>query len=489
MTTRHTRIAAVAAALSIALTGVVAFGGPASGTQPSTWSSGGQDVQNTRNQPAERVLGVDNVASLAPRWSFTTSGDVSATPAVDGSRVYVPDWGGHVYALDRATGTQLWSTTVSSVTGVANDYARNTPAIAGNVLILGNQGAKFATPATPVEQGGAWVFGLNKNTGALLWKTQIESQFSAIVTQSAVVKGGVAYVGVASNEEAFAAIPTYTCCSFIGSVSAIDVNTGAVLWKSLMAPPAPAGWDPAVDGPWYSGSAVWGSTPAIDPYTNSLYITTGNNYSAPTLVTACLETASDPAARSQCVDSRDYFDAIVALDLTTGATKWVYRALPDDFWNVGCGVPPFFPAGPNCPDPEGPDFDFGQGPAVFQVKVDGKVRNVVGAGQKSGDYILLDRTAGAVIWKTTSARAACSAACSGDPPPTGSESTWRSPTPRMPSPGWPATGPRSTRRRARCSGPPTIRSTRSRSPRKGPSALRTVSSTPARWMPRGTCWP
>ena len=394
------RIAAGTAVLSIALTGVLALGGPASGAAPSTWSSAGQDIQNTRSQPGEREIGVGNVGSLAPKWTFTTSGDVSATPAVDSSRVYVSDWGGHVYAIDRATGAELWSTTVSSVTGVANDYARNTPAIAGNVLILGNQGAKFATPTTPIGQRGAWVFGLNKNTGALLWKTQIESQFSAIVTQSAIVKGGVAYVGAASNEEAFAADPTYTCCNFIGSVSALDVNTGALLWKTLMAPPAPPGWDPAIDGPWYSGAAVWGSTPAIDAATNSLYITTGNNYSAPTSVTECLETATDPAARSACVDPRDYFDAIVALDLTTGATKWVYRALPDDFWNVACGIPPFIPPGPNCPDPEGPDFDFGQGPALFQVKINGKVRNVIGAGQKSGDYTLLDRVTGAVIWKT-----------------------------------------------------------------------------------------
>ena len=149
------RIAAGTAVLSIALTGVLALGGPASGATPSTWSSAGQDIQNTRSQPGEREIGVGNVGSLAPKWTFTTSGDVSATPAVDSSRVYVSDWGGHVYAIDRATGAELWSTTVSSVTGVANDYARNTPAIAGNVLILGNQGAKFATPNTPWTEARA----------------------------------------------------------------------------------------------------------------------------------------------------------------------------------------------------------------------------------------------------------------------------------------------------------------------------------------------
>ena len=48
---------------------------------------------------------------LTKKWEFTTGGDVSATPAVDGERVYVPDWAGNLYAVDRATGAVVWQRT------------------------------------------------------------------------------------------------------------------------------------------------------------------------------------------------------------------------------------------------------------------------------------------------------------------------------------------------------------------------------------------
>src|SRR5215471_13260749 len=70
--------------------------------------------------------------------------------------------------------------------------------------------------------------------------------------------------------------------------------------------------------------------------------------------------------KKACTSSKDYFDSVVALDLTTGAVKWATRALAYDAWNVACifvseGVG-------NCPKPEGPDFDFGgNGPNLFSV--------------------------------------------------------------------------------------------------------------------------
>ena len=72
------------------------------------WPSAGNDLQNTRYQNSESKIKVSNVATLAPKWAFTAGGDVSATPAVDGARVYVPDWAGNLYAVDRTTGQQVW---------------------------------------------------------------------------------------------------------------------------------------------------------------------------------------------------------------------------------------------------------------------------------------------------------------------------------------------------------------------------------------------
>ena len=54
-----------------------------------------------------------------------------------------------------------------------------------------------------------------------------------------------------------------------------------------------------------------------------------------------------------------------------------------------------------CPVPTGPDYDFGQAPALFKVKTGhGKPVELVGAGQKSGEYWALDPDTGAVVWVT-----------------------------------------------------------------------------------------
>jgi polyvinyl alcohol dehydrogenase (cytochrome) len=85
------------------------------------WFTAGHDLRNTRFQNTESTIGVTNVASLSVKWQFTTGGDVSATPAVDETAVYVPDWAGNLFALDRNTGAQLWSHTIAEYTGVAGD--------------------------------------------------------------------------------------------------------------------------------------------------------------------------------------------------------------------------------------------------------------------------------------------------------------------------------------------------------------------------------
>ena len=174
------------------------------------WPTAGSDLQNTRYQKSESKISPSNVGTLAPKWAFTTGGDVSATPAVDGTTVYVPDWVGNLYAIDRKTGQQVWKVKISDITGVPGDKARVTPALAGDKVIVGTQGTVLAPP--PNSRPGGWALAFNKNTGALLWKTQADNQGlngtphpAAIITQSATVFGNRVYVGVSSLEEALAA--------------------------------------------------------------------------------------------------------------------------------------------------------------------------------------------------------------------------------------------------------------------------------------------
>ena len=406
---RSVRVAVATVAAAAAATSA------AYGTTPNaTWPTGGQNLDNSRYQAAETAIGAANASTLAPKGGFgtggafvTDGGDVSATPAVDGQRVYFPASNGKLFAVDRATGATLWTASIPGLTGIStangatgNDYARATPAIAGQTLIIGTQSGKFQTPDFATDHpdlAGAYVLGLDKATGQLLWKTKVDSHFAAIVTQSAQVDGNTAYVGLASNEEAFAnqdlsgGVP-YTCCTFRGKFVALDVRTGQIKWATYMVPSDPG----------YSGAAIWGSTPAIDKQRGAVYITTGNNYSLPADRITCVDEADTFADKQACLPG-DQFDAIVALDMKTGAIKWSYRALASDAWNTDCGLPGFSEGGTNpgnCPTDAGPDYDFGQGPMLLRTKVGGKPTDVVGAGEKSGDFTLVNRDTGAPIWVT-----------------------------------------------------------------------------------------
>ena len=70
-------------------------------------------------------------------------------------------------------------------------------------------------------------------------------------------------------------------------------------------------------------------------------------------------------------------DAIVALDLETGAIKWAQQTTAGDVFTMACGTADTT----NCPEKEGPDHDFGQSPILVTL-ADGK--RVIVAGQKSG---------------------------------------------------------------------------------------------------------
>ncbi|GAB3072328.1 PQQ-binding-like beta-propeller repeat protein [Intrasporangium mesophilum] len=361
--------------LAVVAVGSLLIGGQAAAAPGGTgWNSAGGDRQNTRFAANESKISPETVGNLTMKWVLTTGGDVSATPAVDGQQVYFPDWSGNLYAVSRATGAVVWQKKMSDYTGVPGDKARATPALSDTALVIGNQG--------PFGGGGA-VVAVDKATGALLWKTQLESHPAAVITQSATIFDGVVYVGTSSQEEAYSVIPGYVCCTFRGSMAALDLRTGKILWKTYMTP-----------GSNYPGGAVWGSSPAVDTKRGSVYIATGNNYNLPQSVLDCVA-AAPPADKKACLPANDYFDSILALDMRTGAVKWATSAISFDAWTADCI--PGIGDGSNCPEPQGPDYDFAQAPALFKTTTG---RELVGVGQKSGQYWALDPGTGQVAWVT-----------------------------------------------------------------------------------------
>ena len=332
------------------------------------WLQAGQGRANWRSQPLETSISPQNVASLSAKWA-NAGGDVSATPSVSDGVVYYPDWHGNLYAVSATDGAVIWQDNLAALSGISGALSRTTPTIDGNVLYVG-------------LQNRGWMLAISRNKGALIWERQLDPHPAAVITQSPAVFNGVLYVGMSSQEEGFAANPSYPCCTFRGSVSAVSENTGAVLWKTYTVP------DNGDTTGGYSGAAVWGSTPVVDPSRKLLYITTGNNYTVP----------ADVAAGTAALAPNDYVDSILALDLGTGSVVWArpHLGLSSDTWNVAC----FYdaPGTANCPDPAGPDYDFGQGAMEVRAADYGGTQDLVIAGQKSGKLWALNADTGATVW-------------------------------------------------------------------------------------------
>ena len=343
---------------------------------PATWQAGGNDLSNSRNQLSETVIQRSNVSTLAAKWVFATAGDVSVTPTLDSTAVYVPDWSGNLYSVSRSTGQAIWSHPISQYDGFAGALSRTSPAIYNADLIIGDVESSGKT------HSGANLIAINRQTGALHWITQVDKHPAAVITGSPVVVGNVVIAGVSSNEEGLADQPGYACCTFRGSIVALDADTGKLIWQTFTIP---------VNGGQtggYSGGAVW-QPPAIDATNGIIYVGTGNNYSVPQSVSDCQSQVS-AGKNAPCFDPADFFDSELALDVHSGAIRWSKQLQGSDIWTVACSNPV---AGTTCPTPTGPDFDLGgSGPNLLP--------KLLGVGQKSGILWGLDPVSGTVQWGT-----------------------------------------------------------------------------------------
>jgi polyvinyl alcohol dehydrogenase (cytochrome) len=328
------------------------------------WSGWGVNTSNTRFQDAVTAgITAAEVPRLKLKWAFGFPGELNANghPTYAGGRVFVGSPGGKVYSLDAATGCVHWYFEAEAQVRTAITLARIETA-------SGPVSAAFFGDA----RANAWA--VDAATGKQLWKTKVDDFALAGITGSPVFHDGKVYVPVRSGEEAAGAVATYECCRFRGSVVALDAVTGKQVWKTYTIDEAPkptrknkAGtqlWGP-------SGAGVW-STPAIDTKLNAIYVTTGDNY-------------SEPATK--------YSDAFMALDLKTGKILWARQMTANDAYTSACRLPDRT----NCPDVNGPDFDFGASPILVTLR---NGRRALIAGQKSGVVHAIDPDKqGEQIWQ------------------------------------------------------------------------------------------
>ncbi len=354
----------------------------------SSWPTAGQNLQNTRHQITQKNISSNTVHRLIKKWEFDTAGDVIATPIFEDGYLYFPDSEGWLYKVNSLTGALVWSRQISEYTGIAGDYARGSPAISGNLLILGNMSGRLLIPniAKPAQ-----VFAVNKYTGAVVWNIPVDDTTYSFIAQSPIVYNNIAYVGIASNEELISGFWPKSLgfeFQFRGSVVAIDIKSQTIKWKTYTVPLG------------YTGGSVWGGQGAVDEKRNQLYIATGNNYSVPSAVMDCLN--EGVKLPGDCLDKGDNFDSVLALNLDDGAIKWATSGMPYDIWNAGCGfyIPGLLTVGSNdnCPALEGEDLDFAQGPMLIKRSKKDIKKDIVGVGQKNGKFWAFNADNGNLEW-------------------------------------------------------------------------------------------
>jgi polyvinyl alcohol dehydrogenase (cytochrome) len=324
------------------------------------WNGWGVDPTQHRFQPADMArLDPSDAARLKLKWAFGFPGATRsvAQPTVFGGRVFVGSQNGKVYSLDAKSGCSHWE--FDAGTGVRA------------AVVVGQVGDSWAAYFGDL---GANVHSVDALTGKELWKAKLDDHPAAVITGSPTLAGTTLYVPVSSYEEATGANKHISCCTFRGSLVALDASTGKVLWKTFtIAEAAKPGATNAAGvqqlGP--SGAAIW-SAPTFDAATQRIYVTTGDNYSDPPTETS---------------------DAILALDARSGELAWSRQITSGDAYNNAC----VSPEKENCPQAKGPDFDFGSS-AVLANLLNGK--RILVAGQKSGVVTALDPDRGGeIVWQ------------------------------------------------------------------------------------------
>jgi polyvinyl alcohol dehydrogenase (cytochrome) len=344
------------------------------------WRMAAYDSAGTGHNASERSLKPGNVGDLEVKWTFDAASagapvaPIHAIPVVAKGKTFVGSYGGRFYAIGR-DGELLWSF----------DTQEPGPLFAA---LLGERAPVVAAAVLP-EHDDSVVFGdidgrlykLDRQTGSLVWTVDLDdNDLGGIWGNSLMIEGDTVYVGLASFETLAPFFPERVCCTHRGAVVAINLATGETKWRYDVISQAEQGPFPPelvaelgtieTFGP--SGGDVW-SQPTYDARSQTVFASTGQLFSrAPD--------GSGPAGH----------DAIIALDARSGQEKWV-RNLSNNIDVFRFDIPFFDPASGRYFDK-----DMSDQPKVHKLRG----RTVVGAGQKSGEYHVLDARTGAIVSST-----------------------------------------------------------------------------------------
>jgi quinohemoprotein ethanol dehydrogenase len=329
----------------------------AADSEPGNWMSYGRTYDEQRFSPLKQIT-ADNVGQLKLAWHVDLDAAHRAqesTPVIVDAVMYVTTAWSKVYALDAATGKQLW---------------RFDPAVPGPAGFkaccdVPNRGVAVWNGKVYLGTVDARLIALDAATGKPVWTvaTADESKAYTITGAPRVVKGKV-IIGNGGSE--------YTTR---GYVSAFDAETGKLVWRFYTVPGEPGKPDGAPsDGVLESkarstwapdswkmggGGTVWDSM-AYDPKLDLLYFGTDNG------------SPWNRAVRSPTGGDNLFIASIIAVRPDTGEYVWHFQEAPGESW----------------------DYSAVQHIVLADLTLDGHERQVLLQAPKDGFFYVLDRATG-----------------------------------------------------------------------------------------------
>jgi alcohol dehydrogenase (cytochrome c) len=293
-------------------------------------------------------VNADNVKTLTPIWMFQTGDyaeNLQATPIVTGGVMYLITARARVFAVDAATGREIWRYQYPEV-------PRNIGGFVGNRgVAVGDGKVFFGTKDN-------YMVALDQKSGRLVWKVNVDDtkQCGCQITAAPLVVKDKVIVGGTGGDGAHR-----------GYITAFNTKNGRLAWRWYVIPgPGEKGHDTWNGDSWrFGGGAPW-LTGSYDPAFNLVYWGTGNAaadfYDGERVV----------AGADKSKDVNLYTASVVALDADTGKLRWHYQEVPDDVW----------------------DYDSSYEVLLIDRQIRGRTRQTLIHMNKSGLTTVLDRGTG-----------------------------------------------------------------------------------------------
>jgi alcohol dehydrogenase (cytochrome c) len=308
--------------------------------EPGNWLMYSQNYNSWRFSNLNQI-NTANVKNLRVKWLFQGRHieKFETTPLVADGIMYLTRPENAIYALDAATGRQLWM------------YEYRNPSRTYNCCGKVNRGLAMLGNTLFMNTLDMHVVAVDARSGRELWRTEIFDYTAAAgyaATGAPLIVKDKLIVGMAGGERAVS-----------GFLDAYDTKTGRRLWRFNTVPqPGEPNFGTWAGESWKTGGVTTWNNGSYDAETNTLFWGTSNPW-------------PDYNDDLRLGDNL-YSCSVIALDPDTGKLKWFYQFTPHDLH----------------------DWDSTQIPILLDTEFRGQMRKGLAWPNRNGFYYLLDRTSG-----------------------------------------------------------------------------------------------